>query len=131
MHKNTLRDTPVLFVDTIRQFTSLVQGELKLARTELKAILSRAAMGLVFLAIAFLMGLVALNVLASAAVAYIAANGMSVALAALIVGGALLLIALVFVLMGKSRLNTEALSPNKTNENIRRDVHAIKEATNA
>lgn len=130
MAKHAIQDAPSLLVDVLRQFTSLIQGELKLARAEMSGIINRAGIGLLFLAIALLTALVALNVLASAAVAYIAANGVSVGLAALIVGGALLLIAIVCALAGKSRLSAEALTPETTAANLRKDFSAIKEASN-
>lgn len=130
MPKPSLQDAPSILVDTLRQLSSLVQGEVKLAKAEMSRIVSRAAVGMTFLAVAFLLALVALNVLASAAVAYIAANGVSVGLSALIVGGILSLAAIVCVLMGKSRLNSDALTPEKTAKSLRADITAIKEATN-
>ena len=130
MAKHSIQETPSLLVDTLRQFTSLVQGELKLARAEMSGIVTRAGTGLVFMAIAFLMALVSLNVLASAAVAYIAANGLSVGLSALIVGGILIAFAIGFAVAGKSRLSADALTPERTAESIRDDIAALKEASN-
>jgi hypothetical protein len=130
MSKHAIKEAPSLLVDTFRQFSSLIQGELKLARAEMSGIITRAGIGIMFIAIAMLMALVSLNVLASAAVAYIAANGISVGSAALIVGGVLLLTAIGFALVGKSRLSAEALTPDRTAESIRDDLTAIKEASN-
>lgn len=127
---NSVNRAPALLVDTLRQFTGLMQGEIKLAKAEFGRIASRAGVGIVFLAIAFLMALVALNVLASAAVAYLAMLDLSVGTAALIVGGALLLIGLLFALAGKSRLSADALTPDETVENLRADLHTVKEASN-
>ena len=129
MAKHGLQDAPTLLVDTFRQFTTLMQGELKLARAELSNIVTRAGMGIAFIAIAMLMALVALNVLASAVVAYLAANGLSIGTAALAVGGLLIVIALILAFMGKSRLSAEALTPDRTVENIRDDIAAMKEAS--
>ncbi|MEL7211336.1 MAG: phage holin family protein [Pseudomonadota bacterium] len=130
MSRHALQDAPTLLVETFRQFTALIQGELKLARAEMSQIITRAGVGLTFIAIALLMALVALNVLASAAVAYIAASGFSIGLAALIVGGGLLLIAFGFALAGKARLSADALTPEKTAGSIRDDIAAMKEASN-
>lgn len=130
MAKHALGDAPSLLVDTMRQFSALVQGEMELARAEVSHIVSRAGVGIAMLAVAMLLALVSLNVLASAAVAYIAANGISVGLAALIVGGILLLVAVGLALVGKSRLSAEALTPEKTAHNLRQDISAIKEASN-
>lgn len=130
MSKHAIQDAPSLLVDTLRQFTSLVQGELKLARAEMSRIITRAGVGIMFIAIALLMALVSLNVLASAAVAYIAANGLSVGLSALIVGGILIVAAIGFALAGKSRLSADALTPDRTVESVRTDINSIKEASN-
>ena len=130
MAKHAIQDAPSLLVDTLRQFTSLIQGEITLARAEMSRIITRAGIGILFIAIAMLMALVSLNVLASAAVAYIAANGVSVGLAALIVGGILIVAAIGFALAGKSRLSAEALRPDRTVESVRDDINTLKEASN-
>ena len=130
MPKHAFQEAPSLLVDTLRQFTSLVQGELTLARAEMSRIITRAGIGLMLIAIAMLMALVSLNVLASAAVAYIAANGLSLGLSALIVGGVLIVAAIGFALAGKSRLTADALTPDRTTESVRDDIKAMKEASN-
>jgi len=130
MAKHAIQDAPSLLVDSLRQFSSLIQGEMKLARAEMSRIITRAGVGIMFIAIAMLMALVSLNVLASAAVAYIAANGVSVGLAALIVGGILTIAAIGFALAGKSRLSADALTPDRTFENVREDINTLKEASN-
>lgn len=129
MPKHAIQDAPSLLVDTLRQFSSLVQGELKLARAEMSRIITRAGIGIMLIAIAMLMALVSLNVLASAAVAYIAASGLSVGLSALIVGGVLFVAAAGFALAGKSRLSADALTPDRTTESLRDDIKAMKEAS--
>ena len=130
MAKHPLNDAPSLLVDTLRQFNSLVQGEVKLAKAEVSNIVTRAGVGIALFAVAFLLALTALNVLASAAVAYIAETGLTVGTAALIVGGVLILVALGLALMGKSRLSADALSPDRTTDSLRHDIAAIKEASN-
>lgn len=131
MAERDLRDAPHLFVDAFRQFSSLIQNEVQLAKAELKANLSRAGTGVAFLAIAAIVALVALNVLASALVAAIAATGLAVGWAALIVGGGLLVLCAILVIAGKSRLSASALEPSRTIENVERDMASIKEATHA
>ncbi|MCF6445870.1 phage holin family protein [Nereida sp. MMG025] len=129
MAQHDLRNAPTLLVETLRAFSSLFQNELALAKAELKASVSRAGTGLALIVVAILMALVALNVLASALVAWIAAAGLSIGLSALIVGGALLVIAAVFVLIGKSRLSPENLHPTRTTQNVARDLETLTEAT--
>ena len=130
MSKHTIQEAPLLLVDTLRQFSSLVQGEVTLAKVEMSRIVTRAGIGIALLAVSFLLALVSLNVFASAAVAYIAANGLSAGTAALIVGGILIIAAIGFALAGKSRLSADALTPDRTVDSIRDDITAIKEASN-
>ena len=126
-----LRDTPSLLVKVMRQFSTLMQDELALARAEMSRNASRAAAGAAMIGVAGIIALVALNVLAAALVAWIAENGISAGLASLIVGGGLLLLAIVIGLVGKSRVSAKALSPTRTTRNVERDDEAVKEATHA
>lgn len=129
MDNPDIREAPHLLSKALRQFVNLMQDELTLARAELSRNLSRAGTGLVFFGIAALLALVALNVLASALVAYIAAAGLSLGAAALIVGGVFLAVAVVLALLGKQRLSADALAPSRTAQNLRRDYHKLKETT--
>lgn len=129
MDNPDIRNAPQLFTTTLRQFFTLVQDELKLARTEMSRNLSRAGTGLAFFGIAALLALVALNVLATALVGYIAETGLSIGMAALIVGIALLVLACILALVGKQRLSANALAPTRTSRNLRRDIEQIKETT--
>ena len=95
MTDNDFRQVPSQFTSAFRHFSNLVQGELNLARAEMSQNLSRAGVGIVFFGIAALMALVALNILATAVVAAIAASGVSYSVSAAIVGGVILLISLV------------------------------------
>lgn len=131
MDNPDLRNAPQLFTTTLRQLFTLIQDELKLARAEMSHNLTRAGMGLAFFGIAALLALVALNVLASALVAYIAQAGLSVGMAALIVGGGLLGLACLLALVGKQRLSSDALAPTRTARNLKQDIENIKETTHA
>ncbi|MEL6585118.1 MAG: phage holin family protein [Pseudomonadota bacterium] len=131
MQDSDLRDAPSHLVSTLRHLSSLMQGELALAKAEMARNLSRAGTGLIFFGIAALLTLVALNVLATALVGYIAETGLSLGVAATLVGGGLLVIAIAFALGGKARLSADALHPTRTAENLARDMDAIKEATHA
>ena len=129
MYDDDIRQVPSQFTQAFRSFANLVQGELKLARAEMSENVSRAGVGLAFFGVAALFALVTFNILATAIVATLAENGLSYGLAAAIVGGALLIIAAIFAIMGKSRLNAEALKPKRTMAAVERDIQTIKEAT--
>ncbi|MGJ8624652.1 MAG: phage holin family protein [Yoonia sp.] len=124
------RQAPNLLVDALRNFSNLMQTELHLAKAEVATNLSRAGVGIAFFAIAGILALTALNVLAGAFVAYLATTGLSAGTAALIVGGLTLLIAVILVFAGKSRLTASALQPTRTMSNLQRDVTAVQGATN-
>ena len=94
----------------------------------MKQNLTRAGGGIAFIAVAGVLALVGINVLASALVAYLAQAGLSVGLAAGVVGGALLAVAAILIVMGKSRLTVETLSPERTIRNLSRDLETLKEA---
>lgn len=124
------RQAPSLFVEAFRDFSNLMQTELHLAKAEISSKVSRAGTGIVFFVIAALLALTALNVLAGALVAYIASVGFTAGTAALIVGGVILLVAILLVLAGKSRLSASALEPSRTINNLQRDVSTVRGATN-
>lgn len=127
MPDNNSNDAPRQAVAAFRQFTTLLQDELALARAEISQNLSRAGGGIAMICVAALMALVALNVLADALVAALAANGVPVWASALGIGGVLLLGAVILVLIGRARLRADALAPKRALRNIRRDVENLKD----
>lgn len=126
-----LRETPSLLVAALRNFTQLMQDEVALAKAELRRNASRAGVGLALIGVAAILALTALDVVAAAFVAWLSAEGgLSVGTSAIVVGGALLAIAVVLALVGKSRLSADALTPDRTARNLRADIDRMKEATN-
>ncbi|NOE20797.1 phage holin family protein [Ruegeria atlantica] len=131
MHKeHDLRQAPNMLATALRHLSRLIQGELKLAKAELSLNLSRAAYGLVFFLLAALLVLVAIHLLATALVATMVAEGMSVGFASLMVSAGLILVAGCFAVWAKSRLSLAAISPDKTLQNLKSDVDAMKESAN-
>lgn len=124
------RQAPNLLVDALRNFSTLMQKELHLAKSEISTNISRAAVGIAFFAIAGILALTAFNVLAGALVGYLATTGLSAGTAALIVGGAILVVAIILVIAGKARLSASALEPTRTMDNLQRDITAVKGSTN-
>ncbi len=124
------RQAPTLLVDVLRNFTSLMQTEMRLAKAEISDNISRAAVGVGLIIGAVILALTGLNVLAGALVSYLATTGLSAGTSALLVGGGVLLIAVVLVLVGKSRLSAKAMEPSHTLNNLQRDAAAVKGATN-
>lgn len=104
----------------------LVQGELRLARAEVAQGLRGMVGGIVKLAVAGIVALVALNILAGAAVAGLAATGLGPAWAALVVGLVLALVALGLAMAGRAALRLDALRPDRALRGLRRDADAVK-----
>jgi hypothetical protein len=126
-----LKDAPGLMVTAFQQFSRLMQDEIVLAKAEVSRNISRAGMGLAMIGVAALLTLTALNVLAGALVAYLAANGLTAGTAAVLVGGVLLVVALILALVGKSRLTADALAPNRAMTNVKSDFETVKEHSHA
>lgn len=108
----------------------LVQGELRLARTEATEGLKAAGSGLVKIGVAAIIGLVGLNLLAGAAVAALAATGLGPAWSALLVGAALCLLALGLALAGRAALRLRGIWPERALRGLRRDAEAVQQGLN-
>jgi len=120
-----------LIGDTIDEARALVRAEIQLAKQELSENAARAGGGVVLFVIAALLGFAGFNALAVAAVLGVMALGVASHWAALIVAAGFLVVALVFLLIGKSRLSAKGLTPNRTINQIKSDVNAVKEMTRA
>lgn len=103
----------------------LVKSEIEQLKAELLRKLKHAGIGIGFLAVAAVFAFFMAGVLTAAAIL-----GLAVVLpgwlAALIVAGALLIVAAVFALLGISQLKKSGPEPTQTIESVRRDVRVIK-----
>lgn len=117
-----------LVTDALDQFASLVRGEVALVRAEIDEKLHRALSGVWLVVAAGIFALVSLNVLSAALVAAVAALGLATGWAALIVGVAFLALAIAFWMAGAKALKPDALAPDRSARNLRRDATTIKEA---
>ncbi|MEY4984033.1 MAG: hypothetical protein RIR62_2299 [Pseudomonadota bacterium] len=124
------RSTAELIQQAFGHINNLVRGEIALARAETEESIRHAAVGVGMLAGALVMVLVALNVLAAAIVAGLAEAGMPPGWAALAVGVLFLVAAAIMARSGKAALDPARLAPSRTARNLKRDVEAVKEATN-
>lgn len=120
------QSVPAIVTDLISQFTLLLRKEGELARTEMSEKLTQMAVGLGLLVAGAVLIMPALVVLLFAAVAALDETGMSSSVAALVVGGAVLLLGLIFVLVGMSRLKARNLVPRKTIHQLQEDVSVAK-----
>ena len=121
------RSLPDIFSDLVAQFTSLLQKEGQLARAELSENIGKAAMGLGFVIGGAVLLIPALVVLLDAAVAAITEQGhLAPYWSALIVGGAVLILGLVLLAFGTSRLRPSNMIPTRTMQQLQRDASVAK-----
>jgi len=83
--------------------------------------------GLGLLVGAAVFGVVALFVLVDALVKWLATVVQSEALAALIVGGVLLIVAVALALFGKNAMSLSTLAPVRTSRQVRQDARTLSE----
>jgi hypothetical protein len=112
----------------LNHVSALVRKEVDLARAEINESLTRAGVAVALLVVAVIFVLTALEVLAASLVAAVVDLGVAPGLAALLVGVAFLLIALVLVLKARSELKKVSLAPRRTIESITNSAKAVKES---
>ncbi|SNS52556.1 phage holin family protein [Antarctobacter heliothermus] len=122
-----LRDAPRLLSEVAQRVTSLAQSEFRLAKAEMTQSLSQARTGIAFYVAALVLAIVALNVLASGVVAWLAVQGLTAVQAAGATGGALLVVAGVLAWAGRRRINAKKLTPKRSLNNVKRDLETLQE----
>lgn len=121
------RSLPEIFSDLIAQFTRLLQKEGQLARAEVSENIGKAATGLGFVIGGAVLLIPALVVLLDAAVAAITERGhLAPYWSALIVGGGVLIIGLLLLAFGASRLRPSKMIPTRTMQQLQRDASVAK-----
>ncbi len=126
--ERTTEGTASLLSEVAAGLGRLVKGEMMLAKAEAVEGAKAAVGGLVKIAVAALLALVALNVLAGAAVAALAEAGLGAGWAALLVGLVLIGIAAGLALAGKAALTLRGLWPDRAMRGVRRDAEAVRSA---
>lgn len=104
----------------------LVKGEIMLARAEATQGLKDAVSGIVKIAIAAVLALVALNVLAGAAVGALVSAGFGPGMAGLLVAVVLLGAAVALALAGRSALRLRGIWPDRAIRGLGRDADALQ-----
>jgi uncharacterized membrane protein YqjE len=116
-----------LLGDALRESSDLARKELALFRTEMSDNVRTIAMGLVMVIAAAVFSILALIWLTQALVDWLATKVGSQALAALIVGGVLALIAVGLGLYGRSAMSKTSLAPTRTAKSLQRDKEVLTE----
>jgi Putative Actinobacterial Holin-X, holin superfamily III len=120
------RNIPDIFADLLKELTTLVRSEIRLARTEFSEKITLLGVSLGLIAGGAVLLLAALVLLLQAAVTALIAQGFSPTVAILIVAGVVLLVGIVLLWVGLNRLHAKNLALKKTAEQLQRDVAAAK-----
>ena len=117
-----------MLADVMGNVGNLVRNELDLARTEFAASLKSAGTAIAAILVAAILALIGLNVLAAALIGTLVWAGMAPQWASLLVGGGLLVIALLIGSSALSSLQQIGFVPKRTARNVKRDAEAVKDA---
>lgn len=116
-----------LVAEAVRESTSLAQKEFALFRTEVSENLKAMLMGMAMLVVAAVFAIAAIMLFTEALVKWLATVVGSEALAALIVGGVLVIIAVALGLWGRSAISVASLAPTRTLHSLQRDSQVLSE----
>jgi Co/Zn/Cd efflux system component len=121
------RSLKELLSDLTNSLTTLVRKEIELARAETSEKITHSMVALGAIAAGAILALGALIVLLQALVIAIAEMGVPPALASLIVGLVVAVIAYVLIHKGTNDLKATNLAPARTMDSLRRDAQVVKE----
>lgn len=116
-----------LLGDALAHVSSLVRGEVDLARAEMSENINSAGTAIGIIAGGAIVALTALNILSASLIAAITRAGIPASWSALIVGVLFAIIAFVMIRKGINALKLNSLAPTRTAKNVMRDAQAVKE----
>jgi hypothetical protein len=124
---NTYRNVIDVATDAVAKAADLVQLEFRLARAELaeKAMALRSGLAFIAAGAVFMTG--ALFLLLQAAVVGLIEAGVAPTLATLLVAAACVAAGFALIASGRSRLDSDALTPDRTVRQLSRDTAMVKE----
>ena len=122
------RSVPEIISDLFSQLTVLFRKEAQLARAEISDNMASIGRGLGLILGGAVLLIPALVILLQAGVAALTERyGMANYWSALLVGGGVLIIGIILLLVGMSRLKVENIVPSKTVHQLQRDASVAKE----
>ena len=113
--------------EALRESTDLAQKEFTLFRTEMNHNVRTLFMGLALVVVAAIFAIAAIMLFTDALVGWLATVVGSVALAAVIVGGGMAIIAIGLGLYGRHAMSMASLAPQRTVRSLRRDAEVLSE----
>jgi TRAP-type C4-dicarboxylate transport system permease small subunit len=125
----TERSLGELFSSLTAQLGQLVHKEVELARTEVTANVVRTGRNATLIGVGGAVAYGGFRVVLGAAVAVLAALGLDLWLAALIVGLVVIAIGYALIQRGRSQLEAGSLAPDRTIETLKDDARWAKDQT--
>ena len=116
-----------LVADALREASELASKEIALFRTEMTSNVRSLFIGLAMMVLAAVFAVTAMLVLIGALVKFVATLVGSEWLAALLVGGGMLLVAVVLGVIGARAMSLSNLAPTRTSRQVRQDARALTE----
>ena len=116
-----------LFGEALRETSDLAQKEFALFRTEMSQSMRSVFLGLAMVVAAAVFAIAAVMLLTESLVEWLAGVLNSEALAALIVGGVMAVIAIGLGLYGRNAISRFSLTPERTGRSIKRDTQVLSE----
>jgi F0F1-type ATP synthase membrane subunit c/vacuolar-type H+-ATPase subunit K len=113
--------------EALRESTDLAQKEFTLFRTEISQNIRTLFIGLAMVVVAAIFAIAAVMLFTESLVEWLAGVLESEALAALIVGGVLALVAIGLGLYGRNAMTASALTPQRTMRSLKRDAEVLSE----
>ena len=113
--------------EALRESTDLAQKEFTLFKTEISQNMRTLFIGLAMVVAAAVFAIAAVMLLTESLVEWLATVVNSEALAALIVGGILAVIAIGLGLWGKNAMTASSLTPQRTMRSLKRDAEVLSE----
>jgi F0F1-type ATP synthase membrane subunit c/vacuolar-type H+-ATPase subunit K len=116
-----------LFGEALRESSELAQKEFALFRTEMSQNVRMMFIGLAMVVVAAIFAIAAIMLLTESLVEWLATVVDSEALAALIVGAVMAVIAIGLGLYGRSAMSSFSLLPERTVRSVKRDTQVLSE----
>ena len=116
-----------LLGDALRETSGLAQKEIALFRTEMSSNVRTVGLGIGMIGVAGAFLVAAVLLLTQSLVKWLATVLQSEALAALLVGGACLVLAVGLILWARSAMSVATLAPSRTTRQVRQDARALSE----
>ncbi|MBF9197127.1 phage holin family protein [Microvirga terrestris] len=113
--------------EALRESTDLAQKEFTLFKTEISQNMRTLFIGLAMMVAAAVFAIAAVMLLTESLVEWLATVVDSEALAALIVGGLMAVIAIGLGLWGKNAMTASSLTPQRTMRSLKRDAEVLSE----